>query len=286
MVTLDKFVRYLSRVHPIHYLAAYLIAIPLFGILYTYISPHGFYAPYARYEPSAAGDLEHLKHLLEDQIKRIIHYSDDMQVIIDDEPLFLNSMRIDDLHSVDGTSILFRIIFPYASRSRPADNGDRTIILPSISQYVQVNKLPFLHLQDSFGEYIFREIHFVSTPRDTQWIYDKYNNFDEKVFSRLFSAPESCALQTTCPLIFTRINDEHVIIDYLDGVQGDPFAISGLFPRMIYLSAVVITTLGLGDIVPITPLSRFLVAAEAVLGITFAGLFLNALAFSASNARV
>ena len=52
---------------------------------------------------------------------------------------------------------------------------------------------------------------------------------------------------------------------------------------MLYFSAVVITTLGLGDIVPLTDWARSLVAAEAVLGIVFAGLFINA---AASRARL
>jgi hypothetical protein len=46
----------------------------------------------------------------------------------------------------------------------------------------------------------------------------------------------------------------------------------------------VLTTLGLGDIVPMTASSRFCVALEAISGITLAGLFLNALAFRASGA--
>ncbi|TBZ35965.1 two pore domain potassium channel family protein [Rhizobium leguminosarum bv. viciae] len=52
---------------------------------------------------------------------------------------------------------------------------------------------------------------------------------------------------------------------------------------MTYVSAVVITTLGLGDIVPISPMARTLVAAEAVIGILLAGLFLNALASQMSK---
>lgn len=54
--------------------------------------------------------------------------------------------------------------------------------------------------------------------------------------------------------------------------------------RMGYLSAVVVTTLGLGDIVPLTPLARGLVGSEAIFGVLFAGLFLNALAYRASGA--
>jgi voltage-gated potassium channel Kch len=46
---------------------------------------------------------------------------------------------------------------------------------------------------------------------------------------------------------------------------------------MLYLSAVTITTVGYGDIVPITTAARVFVGFEAVLGVVLAGLFLAAL---------
>jgi hypothetical protein len=63
------------------------------------------------------------------------------------------------------------------------------------------------------------------------------------------------------------------------GRRGFPSGTSGNFVRMFYLSASTITTLGYGDIVPITTLTRILVSIEAVLGIVFIGLFLNALGY-------
>ena len=72
---------------------------------------------------------------------------------------------------------------------------------------------------------------------------------------------------------------------FLAGIRGDPAAISGFFWRMIYLSVVIITTPGLGDIIPITWQARAMVGTEAISGIVLAGLFLNALAFRASRAK-
>ena len=45
----------------------------------------------------------------------------------------------------------------------------------------------------------------------------------------------------------------------------------------LYFSAVTITTLGYGDILPTNDLGRVIAATESVLGITLIGLFLNAL---------
>ncbi len=55
------------------------------------------------------------------------------------------------------------------------------------------------------------------------------------------------------------------------------------FSRMVYFSATTISTLGLGDIVPIRNPARWLVTAEAIVGAALLGLFLNALANSANR---
>lgn len=61
------------------------------------------------------------------------------------------------------------------------------------------------------------------------------------------------------------------------GLHGNPHGLPGGFVRMLYLSAITTTTLGYGDIVPITSRARILVALEATLGIILIGLFLSAI---------
>ncbi|MDF9390552.1 two pore domain potassium channel family protein [Vibrio sp. 1151_11] len=64
----------------------------------------------------------------------------------------------------------------------------------------------------------------------------------------------------------------------LCGAQnGFPNELPGQFSRMLYLSIVTITTLGYGDIVPLTGTARFWVGLQSILGILVIGLFLNAL---------
>lgn len=52
----------------------------------------------------------------------------------------------------------------------------------------------------------------------------------------------------------------------------------GDYWKMFYFSSVTITTLGFGDIVPITNKARILVSLEAIIGVVIIGLFLNSLA--------
>ena len=59
---------------------------------------------------------------------------------------------------------------------------------------------------------------------------------------------------------------------------GDPSAADGKGLRLLYYSTTTVTTLGLGDIVPVSDLARGLTIAQTILGLLLAGLFLNALA--------
>lgn len=52
----------------------------------------------------------------------------------------------------------------------------------------------------------------------------------------------------------------------------------------LYLSVTTVTTLGLGDISPVTDEAAVLIASECILGVICAGLFLNAIAFRKSEA--
>ena len=69
----------------------------------------------------------------------------------------------------------------------------------------------------------------------------------------------------------------HRVIAYADAMEGFPGRTSGSFWRMFFLSAVTITTLGFGDIVPVTTRARILVASEAIIGTIIIGLYLWAL---------
>jgi Ion channel len=60
-------------------------------------------------------------------------------------------------------------------------------------------------------------------------------------------------------------------------MHAGPLSVGGSWLRMLYFSAIVATTVGFGDIVPLTTEARILTALEAVLGVLFAGLFLNSI---------
>ena len=61
-------------------------------------------------------------------------------------------------------------------------------------------------------------------------------------------------------------------------IRGFPPPDNAGFWRMFYLSASTITTAGFGDIVPLTTKARIAVSLEAIVGVIFIGIFLNAIA--------
>jgi len=81
--------------------------------------------------------------------------------------------------------------------------------------------------------------------------------------------------ETTSPSIHfnkSQLESINKLIDYSNGIIR-----KNSFIRMLYFSAVTISTIGYGDIVPIDDTLRLLVGFEAILGIVFIGLFINAL---------
>lgn len=99
----------------------------------------------------------------------------------------------------------------------------------------------------------------------------------------LFPYPETRAGSLQMPLPSTA---EHQIDAYIEGYNGFPVRFStGQFLRLLYYSAITVTTVGYGDITPITGCARFLTALEAISGIIVIGVFLNAVAREASRPK-
>lgn len=71
---------------------------------------------------------------------------------------------------------------------------------------------------------------------------------------------------------------EQKLLSWAKTRSGFPGDGEGQFWRLLYLSAITITTVGYGDILPISTRARLSVATEAVIGVVMIGLFLNSLA--------
>lgn len=77
-----------------------------------------------------------------------------------------------------------------------------------------------------------------------------------------------------------RMSDRQFMLltDLSYALDGNALGHYGRFSRAIYLSATVITTLGFGDMVPVSDEARHIVTLQSMMGIIVIGLFLNSLA--------
>jgi hypothetical protein len=114
--------------------------------------------------------------------------------------------------------------------------------------------------------------------------YYKIPTFDPPVWKVIDSEldyqaifPGEEFMKSSQPILILPATLNTRIEDFRRAYKGFPSKVSGNLVRMLYLSAITITTVGYGDILPISPLARVLVASEAVLGVVVIGLFLNAL---------
>jgi len=269
MVLLTKLTLALSRVHPLVYLFTFLTAIPAFALSCVFVAPQGFYAPYARYEPSAVSDTLQLASILEGALHRSFDARSGQEFVVGNWKLDLGSLRVDNVHSTDGTKLSFRVSFSADGIDKRGAKQVGWSIIVTVSEHPT--------------HAIISDPNSITTYRIPDVDFSKYaspfKEEYEELFKLVFGQNEFFA--TVTPALALSGPEELRFRRYLLGVKGDPSSISGDLPRMIYLSAVVITTLGFGDIIPITPEARILVAMEAITGIVFAGLFLNALAYHA-----
>jgi hypothetical protein len=149
------------------------------------------------------------------------------------------------------------------------------ISFPSRSQHITVYENPETGL---YEEYHFQTLNLTHRNQfgiDYRMVFPANPNWFDLSFASE-NSPIQLAISKKTALAVQDITNTHL---------GTPSNLKGNFGRMFYFSAVTITTLGYGDVVPITPLARFFVAFESILGIVLIGLFLNALSREASRRR-
>ena len=271
-VILTRLTLFLSRVHPFMYLLLYLIAIPSFASLFMVFAPHGFYAPYARYEPSAREDTGSLASCLKAVLYRSFNDRAGQDFVIGKWKLNPSSLSVDDIQSSDGKQLTFRVRIS-------ADGIDEYTGAKSYGWGIVVT----VPERAPFKTYFSNRIETYRTPIvDLSKYAGSSKNETMRLIEVIFGLDKE-KIVTLAPSLVLNDQEELIFQRYLRGIKGDATSVSGYKSRMYYLSAVVITTLGLGDIIPMTMQARLLVATEAVFGVVIAGLFLNALAYRASK---
>ena len=267
-----------SQIRPLWFLLIYLIAIPTFGLLYAFATPHGFYEPYARYEAEATSDRTKLESMLEAALHRSFDHRVGEEFVVGTSKLDLdslrNSLRVDNAHSADGTTLSFRVRL--TANDIVDFEGERQL---GWSIVVTIPEQPTSAALGSSSVIVYR---FPEV--DLSRYASPFREQMEKLFGFIFGQ-RNYGFGISAPAVALSYQEDLQLRRYLQGMRGDPSASSSDVWRMVCLSVAVITTLGLGHIVPTTWPARSLVASEAIAGIVLAGLFLNALAYRASGRR-
>jgi hypothetical protein len=268
---------FLSNVHPLVYALLYLGLIPCFGIVYSAMSDE-FFAPYARFEPAAAADREALATLIRTAILRSLKLptANPRQISVDGWNLDMDSINVSSADAGRDSTIEFTAT---AGITRQDPKG---------------STVSFLQIPVSFsaksGEIVRKPGYNRSWPnvvRPTTLRIERYltekQELTQKFYGEIFkSYGESAVIDQT--IVLSKLETEK-IDKYVSGAEGNASAVSGSCLRMFYFSAIVMTTVGFGDVLPMTPIARLLVAIQAIFGVTLVGLFLNAAAHQASMNR-
>lgn len=235
---------------PFTYLVLYVVAIFTFAALYDWIDDAAFYAPYAKFEPSSADDTAMVEFRIVDIVSKA-----DRLLRVDDTGWLVNpnSFGVTDLTLEEGGDFHFTMVF-YGTHFT-ADKRDAVVSGPVPIRVSR--RLIMLPKEKLFC-------------RMVTWQQDKMR---ETILAELFRQSP-----LNPPMLCWDGRSEYQFHQMGSGWSGNPKAFSGSYWRMVYLSAVTITSVGYGDIVPMSSMARFLCGLEAVLGWVIAGFFLNAIA--------
>jgi hypothetical protein len=251
---------FFGRFPSIGFMFLYILAIPSFAAIYTFCIPSHFYHSTVQYE----GILDKDADIILSKIRKAITQEfikfhggpvkSDNKWKIDISEIYATSLKTES----DSTS------FNLSIRLNGVNTYEGTLFSLTMKCSIR-NKIAYM----------------VSAP-------PKHENivYKQPVCENGSSFP--MGLKTLFPattndlnskLLWLPISEEtqNAITAFVKATKGFPSNVSGVYTRMFYFSAVTITTLGYGDIVPITNVARIFVVLESVLGLVLIGMFLNSL---------
>jgi Ion channel len=250
----------------------YLLAIPVFAAIYTLI-PQDFYHSTVQYEPTLNSDADKVLMSLRDAV--VSDYQDvrgTSALLAQGWVGDVRDLRFGDLQP-DAHWIGFRVSYDLTRGSPPAQVVNASVdfrmdmpgaaireLLPSGDlEYRSVTVVPPSGVSGSAGPTA------LAVPIPVLGAADLF--FGKPSVGQL--APGVLALPQPV---------DDALVGFWRAARGFPSTASNEFVRFLYLSAVTITTVGYGDIVPLTDRARIATGLEAVYGVVMAGIFLASLA--------
>lgn len=261
---------FMGKNRPQVYAITYGVSVFVFAIFYTFISGD-FYHSNAKYELSLKNDLHAIQTGLQAAIERTIDTQYKDAVIVDHGwTLTRKSVRFTSLNYSDNV---------FTARL----NLEVKRISNGYPESLRTNHVGVSLRRNSGFPMLKDDLSYASVMHSVGIDKAEFLDFDPHVL--LMKLPDDFKLDRSkiTPRLIVPVGLDKAMTDYGNAIEGFPTNSSGGFERMLYLSAVTITTLGFGDILPVTPTARFAVASEAVWGIVLMGYFLSSIASAAAS---
>jgi hypothetical protein len=245
---------------PQRYLLLYLGFILFFAVMYTF-SARAFYHPYYKYEPTVREEQERisqlLKQTLQSRFKENSELGSNVTVVMPPYSVSPPSEIDDQLHA--------SVLMILSRNHTTVGHTQHFLTVPIVASYTPIKD----NIDEDTGQ-----------PATTYISVDPRRQIEETNFYP--NPPEISRIvfgvvkKEVEQIRFTPDQLEEIYLCTV-ALSGFPHSVPGKFLRMLYFSVITITTVGYGDIVPLTPWARFLAGLEATLGIVQLGLFINSL---------
>jgi voltage-gated potassium channel Kch len=251
----------ISSVNPLIFLSIYFSIIPIFAGLFQ-LDQENLFSPYAQFEPRALGYTKKLQDDVVKNMKDNLYYANTRHYGIPIDP-----ENIEMLNSWMSEHKLYFGVRVHYGYNNPTQYVTATIELNpfQLTSIDTGQTFSIANIEYPPGQRNLEKYRTDLEPLDDILGYGPYPIQDVRVFI----LPQE---------------DRDIFHKLLTGYSGRPeYGDFESYLRMLYFSIMTITTVGYGDLIPLSPFLRMLAASEAVLGWLLAGLFLNAVAWTASQ---
>lgn len=245
----------------------YVGIIFLFAGLYS-LNQATFYHTTIRYEISYNNELIDIANDIEQSIKNNLYEVSGGEDILDfgDYKISIPDINIVQITLVE--NFLFKIFFQQEILYTDMNEGFSRKMTTFFEAYIE--ELFYYGYEDQFITKYFYKVIVEKEEVTIPWVNFSIRDACHKVLTVLNEKE-----QEEFPLLVINQKLYKRVKSFIDASNGLPENIQGGFFRMLYLSAVTITTLGYGDIIPISDFARFLIAFESILGVVIMGVFVS-----------
>jgi hypothetical protein len=280
MLAIKNIALKISGADPESHFLAYVAAILAFALLYTLLPGQHFYAPYAKFESWAIQDSK----AMEPEIAlSIVRQTNDILRDFPNQRLTSRNTCVSEFRSSDDRHSKFDLYFNVEGKMKNGNSSSYSWVNskgPGCTEDGYVIEIGYrAFLETINGNRFCHSLYYDLTP--------KLSERDKRHFIAMNIGPVfGDKFLETSPWLSSMCWDATQEVRFqklVSAWSGDPSSLSGFGWRMLYFSAITITTTGFGDIVPLSGIARFLVGLEAVSGWLLAGLFLNAIATRAGR---